>query len=124
MNKVGPLLGGFGNRGFHPLEPLGMFGPDKGFQSQRLGGISQIDRGDVAPPGRDDLDRPVRRRVALPARLEAHCARLRPDAYPTQFIAVTRQHQVDPGTRSDFQALETRGQTLFRQPQHGSDEAG
>ena len=122
LHQIGRAFGGLGNRGVHPLEPHGVFGPNVGLKPQRLRWVGQINRGNIAAFGRYDLDRVFGRRVALPIGREPHRARLRPDLHAAQIIVIAREHQVDPGARADFEALEPRRQSPARQPQHRRDE--
>src|SRR3546814_13626016 len=70
-----------GDRGFHALEPDVVFWPDIGLEPQRLCGIGQVDRRDVAALQARDLDVVDRRMISAPFGSEGHRARLRPDMH-------------------------------------------
>ena len=124
LHQVGRRLACLNHRRRHSLEPHGVLGPDVSREPQRLRGVGQVDRRDVAAFGAGDLDAAIGRRIALPFRLEPHRPRLRPGLHPGEVVVIPRQHQIDPRARSDLETLETRRQSLVGQPQHRRDEIG
>ena len=123
-DEIGLSLPRFGDGSLHPFEPDRVFGPDIGFQAERLRRIGEIDRGNIAAARSHDFDRSVRWRRALPFRHERHRRTLGTDHNSAQIVAIAVEHQVDAGARTDFETLEAGRQSLLRQPQHGSDEIG
>src|SRR3546814_6313395 len=85
-----------------------MFGPDIGFQPQRLRRIAKVDGGDVAAPDAVEGDPVLRRMRPAPVGGEGDHAGLRSHLHPGEVVMIAVEHQVDPRARPDLQALETR----------------
>src|SRR3546814_18840989 len=95
-------------RSFHALEPDVVFWPDIGLEPQRLCGIGQVDRRDVAALQARDLDVVDRRMISAPFGSEGHRARLRPDMHAAELVMIAVDHQVDPRARPDLKRSEER----------------
>ncbi len=122
LHQIGPTLACRANGRIQTFKTNAVFGPDIGFQPQRLRRVSQIDRGDVAAAQCGNFYRMIGRRRSAPFGLERHRWHSRADLHPSQIVAIALQHQIDPRARSNLKTFEARRQAEISQPQHRRDE--